>query len=719
VSTIADRPAVRRAGTLAAVAALTLALVVVTPRVGAEANGCQPAGGADVPFATSQEVKDAGADIAVNGGGWGHGLGMSQYGAKGAALLGCTHEQILTTYFPGTSLADSGPVPKVRVGLVQKHTFGEVTAESAPVTWKVVDCADDPACEQQPNQPAGFGKQPPVQPQGVTWRVSSRTDGTFVITQTTGVPEPTVVWQGGDRFALLRAQHEGTVVRVALQEGGGISHRRVRHGHTEFDSYADEGGRIYAVQVITPAPDGSAGAMERYLWGLAEVPTSWPKETLKAQAVAGRSYAQIRIDIGNRAACRCHIYATTSDQFYLGWTQEENDQKFSGGEWKKAVSASANRVLTYEGKIADTFYSSSHGGSSDDVDHVWVASIPYVTAVDTSRWETVEGVNNPNQRWSVGFTYDLLAKKFGFEVFQKIEIVTRAPGGHPTRKDLNGDGKPDGVRVVGYDAAGTRVEKWLSGEQFRWASTGLGLKSSLAHIEVLRAPGQEPPEPEPEPAPAPGGRTGPTTDHACPRDDVPEAGFGDVDRDSTHGFAVDCAVWWEVANGRSEDRYEPLASVRRDQMAAFIARTLDASGVGLPEEPEDHFGDDDGTTHELAINQLAELGLVGGTDAEARTYAPELAVTRAQMAAFLVRAYEHVRGGELEEGRDHFGDDEGNTHEADINKARSAWIATGTSETTYEPAVAVTRGQMASFLARLLDGITAEGLAAPPGSTSS
>ncbi|MBW3659391.1 MAG: SpoIID/LytB domain-containing protein, partial [Actinobacteria bacterium] len=427
-------PAVRRPRPtvlgLVLATALALGLVVALPRDGADASACFPAGGEDLPFTTSQAVKDAGADIAINGGGWGHGLGMSQYGAYGAAVLGCNHEQILETYFPGTEVGDAPAVPTVRVGLVQKYEWGELTAESGDVRWRLVDCEGDATCASAPELP--------VQRKGRTWRVYSMPDGRLRITDRFGSEPEVEIWKGGDRFALLLAEHEGTVVRVAIQEGGTIAQRRVKYGYTEFDSYADEGGRIYAVQNITPAPDGSAGAMERYLWGLAEVPTGWPYETLKTQAVAGRSYAQRRT-AAVRDSCRCHVLATTSDQVYKGYSHEEADAAYSGGNWKKAVSASAGRVLRYGSAIADTYYSSSHGGWSDESEHVWTADIPYVVPVDSSRWEGAVADKNPYKRWSVGFTYDELARKYGWASFRSIEVVTRSHAhGRPTRKDLNG-----------------------------------------------------------------------------------------------------------------------------------------------------------------------------------------------------------------------------------------------------------------------------------------
>ncbi|MBW3620971.1 MAG: SpoIID/LytB domain-containing protein, partial [Actinobacteria bacterium] len=630
---VSRRPGPSLAGLLL-VLVLATGLLVALPERGAAASGCFPAGGADQPFVTSQAVKDAGKDISINGGGWGHGLGMSQYGAYGAGLLGCNHEEILETYFPGTQVtADAPSPPKIVVGLIQKGAYGELTAESGDVTWRLVKCVGDATCAGEPELP--------VQVKGHTWRITSLADGTFRITDRVGTQPETEVWKGGDLESLLRAPHEGTIVRVAIHEGGGISSRRVKYGFTEFDSYASEGGRIFATQHITPDPaaptDPTVSAMERYLWGLAEVPTGWPYETLKAQAVAGRSYAQRRT-ASIRDSCRCHILATTSDQVYRGYSQEEADAAYSGGNWKKAVSASATRVLRYGSTIADTYYSSSHGGWSDESEHVWTADIPYVVPVDSSRWETTAGVNNPNQRWSVGFTYEELAAKYGWASFERIEVVERSfPQGRPTRQDPNGDGLPDGVRLTGYDANGNRVTKWLSGEQIRFSSTGLGLKSSLIQIEVLNGP-DESPTPEPE-EPTDAGRTGPTIEMACPQGDVPPSDYPDV-APNIHSPAIDCVSWWEVAQGREDGTFGPFATVRRDQMASFLVRALAAADFPLDPEPDDHFTDDDGTTHELAINQLAQAGIVEGTAGDETRYVPEGIVSRAQMAAFLVRAYE-------------------------------------------------------------------------------
>ncbi|MDQ3931618.1 MAG: hypothetical protein M3252_02110 [Actinomycetota bacterium] len=86
----------------AALAVLVLAgsLLVSTPA--AYGAACGPAGGADDGFEPDWRQVPSDAVIALAGGGFGHGVGMSQYGARGAALLGCSYQTILGTYYPGT-----------------------------------------------------------------------------------------------------------------------------------------------------------------------------------------------------------------------------------------------------------------------------------------------------------------------------------------------------------------------------------------------------------------------------------------------------------------------------------------------------------------------------------------------------------------------------------------------------------------------------------------
>lgn len=191
---------------------------------------------------------------------------------------------------------------------------------------------------------------------------------------------------------------------------------------------------------------------------------------------------------------------------------------------------------------------------------------------------------------------------------------------------------------------------------------------------------------------------------ACPSAAVPGDGF--VDHTGAHGPRIACAAWYGLAEGFEDGTFGAGVELTRAQGAAFLARLLGEAGVALPEVFDGPFADVAGSTHARAIDQLAELGIVRGV--EAGRFAPGDTLTRAQMAALLVRAYEHV-GGELPAGDDAFGDDDGSVHEADIDKAAAAGFTSGVSAQTFDPGGIVTRGQMASFLTNVLDRFFVDG----------
>jgi hypothetical protein len=203
-----------------------------------------------------------------------------------------------------------------------------------------------------------------------------------------------------------------------------------------------------------------------------------------------------------------------------------------------------------------------------------------------------------------------------------------------------------------------------------------------------------------------------SSDDSCPAGEVPEDGFTDVDAGNVHEAAIDCVVWWGVAQGTTATTYNPTGTVTRAQMASFIARMLDRVGHEFPAAVPDAFGDDDGSPHEANIDKLAAAGIVAGTGPGA--YSPDLAVSRAQMASFLVRAYSARTQEPLADPGPQFGDTAGNTHESNINRAAGAGFTAGTAAGVYSPNAPVRRDAMASFLTRVLDLLVEDGLAAPP-----
>ncbi|MTV25115.1 hypothetical protein FTX61_06745 [Nitriliruptoraceae bacterium ZYF776] len=196
---------------------------------------------------------------------------------------------------------------------------------------------------------------------------------------------------------------------------------------------------------------------------------------------------------------------------------------------------------------------------------------------------------------------------------------------------------------------------------------------------------------------------------AC--DAVEGRSFPDV-VDGPHAANVGCVAAFGIALGSADGTYRPANDVRRDQMASFLQRVLEVSGQVMPDVDTPSYPDTAGNTHEVAIAQLEELGIVQGR--ADGSYAPASSVTRAQMASFLVRTMEVVLDTELAAAGSPFTDTAGSPHAGAIDVAHDLGVALGRTATTYAPNADVRRDQMASFLARTLDVLQDEGIALTP-----
>jgi hypothetical protein len=165
------------------------------------------------------------------------------------------------------------------------------------------------------------------------------------------------------------------------------------------------------------------------------------------------------------------------------------------------------------------------------------------------------------------------------------------------------------------------------------------------------------------------------------------ASFLDIPGDP-HEPNVERITLAAFAGGLGGGLYGPNQGVSRGQMATFLARALALAPVA-----EGPFTDVAGTPHEQNINAVAAAGVAGGFPDG--TFKPGEGVTRGQMATFLANALglEPVADGP-------FTDTEGDAHEGNINAVAAAGIAGGFPDGAYRPLNGVTRGQMATFLAR-------------------
>lgn len=178
---------------------------------------------------------------------------------------------------------------------------------------------------------------------------------------------------------------------------------------------------------------------------------------------------------------------------------------------------------------------------------------------------------------------------------------------------------------------------------------------------------------------------------ASAADPLPPGGTFFDDDDNTHEASIEAIAAAGITRGCAEpDLFCPEDAVTRGQMAAFLVRALE-----LPRPPTSGFADSAGSTFDGDIAALAAADITRGCAPD--RFCPDDAVTRGQMAAFLVRALGLPRS-----DQDPFGDDDESVFEADIAALAAAGITKGCGPGSYCPDEPVTRAQMASLLTRAL-----------------
>jgi stage II sporulation protein D len=258
--------------------------------------------------------------LVITGRGWGHGVGMSQYGALGFALQGAGFDAILAHYYRGTELTQA-PVKRIRVLLAGGAKTLSV-ASKAP--FRVRDALGD--VHQLPAGTQRFGP-------GLRVRKLDQ-------------PKPT--------------QLQGPVVFLPGREPLEVNGRAYR-GELRV---VVEKARLRAINSL---------GLEAYLYGVvpSEMPHRWPPEALKAQAVAARSYA-----LATRRSGEFDVYSDVRSQVYRGIPEEEE-------QTNEAIDATAGLVVTYGGQVAHTYFFSTSGGRTATVGDVWPSSkpLPYLVSV--------------------------------------------------------------------------------------------------------------------------------------------------------------------------------------------------------------------------------------------------------------------------------------------------------------------------------------------------
>lgn len=357
------------------------------------------------PYGTSEEVRlvpggaVAPASFTVVGAGYGHGVGMSQYGAYGMALDGAGPTTILQHYYTGATLARTATKQLVRVQVRTGTSATTITSASGKARIRVNGTVVTEVAAGTPVTIAPVSGKLRVTVGARTWTTSSTTSRVHVEWQNTRY------WTGS------------TSADVTVKVSGADADA-YRWGRLEVSNLS---GSVNVVDVVQLG--------DEYLYGLAEVPSSWPANALRAQVVAARSYAWA--DLGSvSSGCDCHLYDDTRDQVFRGW--DKVAEPYYGARWKSAVdatiSAEGSSVLTTAGgtRIKAFFFSSS-GGRTENSEDVWSAALPYARSVD-DRWSKDPDVN-PNWRWTATVSQASMRSAFGLPDVATVAVVSRTAGG--------------------------------------------------------------------------------------------------------------------------------------------------------------------------------------------------------------------------------------------------------------------------------------------------
>jgi stage II sporulation protein D len=361
------------------------------------------------------------------GRGWGHGVGMSQHGARGRALAGQGCPEILAHYYAGTTLGTKDPASPIRV---QVLTGFVATAASPAVVYGRVGAwtidgigATYPADARLTLAPTAAG--------ATTWALK-------------------VYSPAGTRL------HASTVSgTLAVRPAGEASLLQLDSKPSTYDTYRG----VLRVYLTTTVRVVNELGLDTYLRGVvpAEMPASWPAEALKAQSIAARSYAGVRLRPG---VSTYDVFDDTRSQVYRG-------SKGEAATTNAAIAATSGTVLMSGSTIVNALFHSTGGGATENNENVFVSATGAIVAAPVSYLRgssdrTPEGAaydaGAPLATWKTAtYTRDALSVIFGRDARTSVGPISRLD---LTRRGVSG-------RLISVTLIGAAGSKRVSGDVFR------------------------------------------------------------------------------------------------------------------------------------------------------------------------------------------------------------------------------------------------------------
>jgi SpoIID/LytB domain protein len=291
-------------------------------------------------------ITTLGTAVTFYGRGYGHGVGMSQYGARGRALAGQTADEILAAYYQGSTPATTDPTQPVRVLVLA----GEAAPSSAPLVivgrggpWTI----------------DGVGATFPQDARVRAWRTTATVGG--VATTTWHIKVLAV-----DRTILHTAVVAGSIV---VRPASSATRLQLRAKPSSADTYR---GALKVFLKATSANVVNRLGLDDYLRGVVpvEMPPGWPAAALKAQAIASRSYALRRLHPGTGTF---DVYDDTRSQVYRGAEAEK-------ATTNAIIDGAPGAILMSGTSVVNAFYHSTGGGATENNEYGFVGASGAVTS---------------------------------------------------------------------------------------------------------------------------------------------------------------------------------------------------------------------------------------------------------------------------------------------------------------------------------------------------
>lgn len=357
------------------------------------------------------------------GSGYGHGVGLSQYGAKGQALEGKSATEILNYYFPNAQVTPVEDTATISVNIAHQVSALSIVLPAIDTATISVDTAV--VSSLPPNSSLNFA---------ISGKVINGPGGSGKI------------W-------IIKWSNPQSVISVSV----GKSKFLVNHGYLKLRvvNAPGIGYRIEATNLLR--------LHDEYLYGIAEVPSSWPAAALESQVIASRTYALMRMN-SIKKACDCHVYNSKYDQAFVGYSKE-GEARY-GQFWKAAVDATAvdeshGLAITINQLPVSVFFSSSSGGMTQRAVDVWGTEIPHLVNV-SDPWSIDPAINKNYASWTKKISQKVMAKAFGLTDVVQLNIGARTATNSVLKvTGVSSDGKSKTLTVGTFKSATKLPSSWF------------------------------------------------------------------------------------------------------------------------------------------------------------------------------------------------------------------------------------------------------------------